>query len=262
MSDDRTLPAGTGISEDDFIKAAEQNKGFTKDESVIPFTKIMQPLSPEVGMVPGAAPGVFLNVATNRVIDGKEGMIVIPVVNRWNFTEWSASKGEGGQFVKDWGEDETGWQQLCEPDQKFAYQPITKDGHSILKARHFFIFQIDEVGDVEVSVLSLSATSLKIAKAWSSMMQYAPKISTRNGMMTPAYFYYTYKITTEENKNQKGRWFQPKIAYNTVDNKLITVLDLPNGKAIWNQALGFRDSLMAGDVRTASQAEDMDDPTI
>lgn len=249
---DRTLPTTAGLSEDDFIKAAQENQGFTKDESVIPFTKIMQPLSPQVGVVPGANPGMFVNLATSKVIDGKEGMIVIPVINQWNYTEWSATKGEGGQFVRDWGTDESGWQALCDPDQKNAYQPVTKDGHSILKARHFFLFQIDEIGDVEVSIYSFEATALSVAKQWSSMMQYAPKISTRNGMMTPAYFYYTYKMTTEEVKNAKGRWFKPKVAANIVDGKFITVLDCPNGKHIWDRAVAFKESLNAGDIRAAA----------
>ena len=44
------------FSDDEFVRAAMGNKGFTKDEGVIPFTKIMQPLSPEVGTVPMATP--------------------------------------------------------------------------------------------------------------------------------------------------------------------------------------------------------------
>ena len=83
MSDDRTLPTNLGVSEEEFVKAAELNTGFTKDESVIPFTKIMQPLSPEVDNV-RVVPGSFLNVATDKVIDGKTGMIVTPVMMQWN----------------------------------------------------------------------------------------------------------------------------------------------------------------------------------
>ena len=88
------------------------------------------------------------------------------------------------------------------------------------------------------------------------MMQYAPKIQTKNGMVTPAYFYYTYRITLEENKNQKGRWYQPHIAYNNVDGKIVTVLDFPNGQAIWKRALGFKDTFKSGGVRAATQIEE------
>jgi hypothetical protein len=259
MSNANALVNLGDLPEDQFLKAAEENTGFTRDESVIPFTKVMQPLSPEVGVIPGCVPGTFLNVATSTVIDGKEGMLVIPVMAIWNYTEWSAPKGEGGNLVKDWGENEA-WQDLCDDDQKNAYLPITKDGHVIQKARHFYIFQIDELGDVEVSILQMSATSLKIAKAWSSMMQHAPKINTTKGMVTPAYFYYTYKVTLTEQKNQKGKWFVPHVAYNIIDNKIITVLDCPNGRAIWDRAIAFRESYKEGNVKIA--VEDSDPNTI
>src|SRR5580765_3841382 len=117
MSDDRTLPVHLGLSEDEFIKAAQENRGFTKDETIIPFTRIMQPLSPQMGTIPMLNAGDFLNLATNKIVNGKEGMIVIPVISIWNFTEWSAPQGQGGQFVRDWGEDESGWQAQCDNDQ-------------------------------------------------------------------------------------------------------------------------------------------------
>lgn len=259
MSDDRTLPTNLGLTEDEFIKASEENQGFTRDESIIPFTKIMQPQSPEIGVIPGCLPGAFLNVATSKVIDGKTGMIVIPVLQIWNYTEWSAAKGEGGTLVKDWGEDESGWQALCDDVNKNAYMPVTKMGNHIQRSRHFYLFQIDDEGNVDVGILAMSATALKISRAWASMMQNAPKISTKSGMMTPAYFFYTYKLTAIEVKNNKGRWYQPFVAYNMVDNHIVSVLDMPNGKNIWDAALKFRDSFRAGDVKAASQIEAEDD---
>jgi len=244
-----------GLSEDEFVKAAQDNQGYTKDEGVIPFTRVMQPLSPQVGTVPGVVAGGFLNLATNKF---STELLVIPVDHRWNYTQWSAPQGEGGQFMQDWGDNEQGWQELCDPDQRMAYQPVTKTGNVILKARHFYIFDIDEIGDYERSILPFYATSLKVAKQWSTMQQYAPKINTSKGMLTPAYFYYTYKITLEESKNQKGRWFSPKVTANIVDNRYVSVLELPNGKAIWDAAIALRESLKAGDVRAANQNVDED----
>ena len=254
------LPTDQQIDEQEFISAAEQNQGFGREDAIIPFTKIMQPLSPEIGVAPGAVPGSFLNVATGNVIDGKTGMIVIPVMLVWNYTEWSGAKGEGGNLVKDWQENESGWKDKCDDYQRDAYQPVTKEGHVIQKARQFFIFNIDpETGDYDTSILSMSATGLKIARAWAAMMQHAPKVPTKNGPMTPAYFYYTYKIVSEEIKNQKGRWYQPRISYNTVNGKIQTVLDMPNGKALWRAAMDFRDSFRTGQLAIAAQKQNEND---
>lgn len=246
------LPMIGGINEADFVGAAEQNERFGRDESVIPFTRILQPLSPQVGSVPGAQAGMFYNFATNTLNDGL--IICIPVVHQWNYTEW-VSRNDGGGFVKDWAEDEAGWQAQCDYDQRNAYQPVTKDGHAILKARHFFILQLQD-GNVEPSIFPFAGTSLKVARQWSSMMQNAPKIKTSKGMIVPAYFYYQYQITVEETKNNKGRWFLPKITPLIKDNKYVSILEHEHGKEIWRQAIEFRDGLKAGTFKAASTVDE------
>jgi hypothetical protein len=242
-----------GLSEVDFIKASKENKGFTQNESIIPFTRIMQPGSPQVGTMPWITPGVFMNLATSKV--NKE-LTVVLVNHMWNYTEWSAPAGQGGQFVKDWGEYDKGWKELCDKDQHDAYQPVTKDGHSILKARHFYILTIDEIGDFERTIFPFYATSLAVAKSWSAMVQYAPKVKTSEGLLTPAHFYYTYIMSLEEQKNNKGRWFRPKVTANIVDNKYVSVMEMPNGKAIWDAAVKMRDGLQAGEFRASSPEDE------
>ena len=256
MSDSKDVAIAGGLSEVDFIKAAETNKGFTRDESVIPFTRIMQPQSPQVGTAPWIVPGVYMNLATSKV--NKE-LLTVLVSHMWNYTEWTAPAGQGGQFVKDWGEYDKGWKELCDKDQHDAYQPVTKEGHSILKARHFYMLTVDEIGEFEPTIYPFSATSLVVAKNWSAMVQYAPKVKTSQGLLTPAHFYYTYIMTIEEQKNAKGRWFKPKVAANIVDNKYVSVLELPNGKAIWDAASKMRDGLQAGEFRASSP--DDEDPS-
>lgn len=240
------------LNELDFIKEAGRNVKAKEDEGVIPFVRVMQPLSPQIGTVPNATPGAFVNTATNRVIDGKEGMIVVPITVRWNFTQW-VTREQGGGFVKNWGEDEKGWQDLCVDDQKYAYQPTTRNGHAIVRARHFYIFTLDEIGEMEWGLIPFTGTSLKVAKQWTSFLQYAPKLSTSQGMMTPAHFYYTYKVTTEEQKNNMGKWFLPKVSPNIRDGKYVSVMDYPNGKRIWDAAVAFRDSLNSGEIEAMSQ---------
>jgi hypothetical protein len=244
------------INEDAFIAEAQKNTGFSKDESIIPFTRIMQPLSPQVNSVPGAVPGSLLNIASGNVTDGKIGMNIIPITHQWNYTEW-VTREEGGGFVADWGDDESGWQSKCDNAQKFAYKPITNDGHAIVKARHFFVFNLLEDGTVEPSLLPFTGTALKIARQWSSMMQNAPKLSTSKGMMTPAYFYYVYNLTAEEVKNNNYRWFEPRIKPVIKDGKYVSIMDYPNGKEIWQQAISFRDNLKAGTIKAARQDDEV-----
>ncbi len=248
--------ANIGVSEDEFLKQAQQNKGFTRDESVIPFTRLMQPMSTQVGSAPWIVPGVYLNIATSKV--NKE-LLTVLVSHMWNYTEWTAPAGQGGQFVKDWGENYKGWQALCDKDQAEAYQPVTKEGHSILKARHFYMLTVDEIGEFEPTIFPFAATSLSVAKSWSALVQYAPKVKTSQGLLTPAHFYYSYVMSVEEQKNNKGKWYRPKVTANIVDNKYVSTLELPNGKAIWDAAVKMRDGLTAGEYRASNAADEADD---
>ena len=252
---DRTELANIGISEEDFVAQSEANTRFAKDESVIPFTRIMQPLSPQLGSTPGAVAGSLLNVATGTVVDGKLGMSIVPILHQWNYTEW-VPREEGGGFVADWGEDEAGWQAKCDNDQKYAYKPMTNDGHVIVKARHFLTFVLLGDGTVESTILPFTGTGLKIARQWSTLMQNAPKIETSKGMMTPAYFYYVYSLRTEQVKTGQYTWYEPRIKLLMNENKPVSVVDIKNGAKVWKSAIEVRDSFKAGTIRAASQKDE------
>ena len=248
-----------GIDEADFVQQATEQEKFKKDEAVIPFSRILQPLSPQLNEVPGAAAGMIHNAATNNLIDGKKGCLIVPVKHQWSYTEW-VSREDGGGFVADWGESEDGWQSKCDLDQRIAYKPVTRDGHVIVKARHFAIFILYEDGTIEPSILPFTGTALKVARQWSSMMQNAPKLMTSKGMMTPAFFYYVYQLNTELVKNNSYTWYEPRVKPLIKENKFISIMDFPNGKEIWDMSIAFVKSLRAGTVRGEAQQVEYDDP--
>jgi len=246
------VPAIIGVSEAEFLKAADTNEKFVKDESIIPFCRVMQPASPQIGE--GVMPGMFMNIATGRVIDGKTGFVCAPILHEWNYTEWLPDRGG---FVRDWKSDADGWKELCDYEQQSAYQPVTKEGHVIQKARHFYIVQLFDNGEVEMCIFPFAGTALKIARAWTSALMMAPKVQTSKGPMTPAFYYYTYRVTTEENKNTIGqKWWLPKIIPVMENGKRKSLLEYPNGKEIWTQCVKNKDSYTQGEIRAMTQAEE------
>ena len=95
MSDNNEqLPTTLGIDEDEFVRESKANEQFSSRESVIPFTKVMQPLSDM--SAPGAVPGSLVQMSNNRVIDGKTGVTIIPILHEWNYTEWVSRENGGG----------------------------------------------------------------------------------------------------------------------------------------------------------------------
>ena len=254
------LPATiSGLNEDDFINAASQNENFGKGEQVIPLLKILQPLNPEVdegnaAYIPGAKAGMFLSTATGQLFDGRTGLLVVPMYHVHSNTEWHP-RSEGGGFVRDWGATE-GWKSRCAPDQREAYQPMTTSGTTILKARHFYCMVMDGEGGALPVVFPFQNTTLKVARWWTSKMINAPKIMTTKGPVTPAYHYYVYKVTLEQQKNDKGRWFIPRVDFYFKDGRIVTLPEMPNGKEIWNAANVFIASLKSGDINLSSAPED------
>jgi hypothetical protein len=242
------------ISDDEILEEAQRDKVFGTDQLIVPFLKILQPLSPNVqeGLPdynPLAKPGMFFNTATGRLYDGKTGIVLVPISHQRSYTEW-VPRSEGGGFIKDWGESATAWNHLCERDQVGAYRPKTKDGHEILHSQLHYAYIVDvTTGEFNPVVFAFAGTLLKRARAWASLMANA-KIQTSDGPRPAAHSYYTYKATTEIQRNDKGAWYLPKIGPNMVDEKWLSVRDIPGGAEIWRSAKMFRQSLLEGTIRT------------
>jgi hypothetical protein len=238
-----------GLSEAEFVDASASAKQFGRDDMLIPFMRILQPLSPQINSVEGSKAGLFCNVATGALYDD---LLVIPIAHEHNYTEWLPDRGG---FVKTHGNDEQSWQALCNKENKTAFKPVTTEGNTIQRARHFFIFNIVD-GDVEPCIFPFTGTMLVRAKTWSSKIAYAPKVRTSNGMLSPVCYYYTYKVTVEKITKGPYTWYLPIINLNMKDGKAVSTLDLPNGKAIWNAARSFEASFKAGEIKVAPSEED------
>lgn len=250
------LPTQISAEEQELINLSKRNQPFERSDLVIPFLKVLQPLSPIVqegeAQVAGAKPGMLYNTSSEKLHDGKTGIICCVVGHQRSVTEW-VPRAAGGGFVKDWGNDD-GWKQLCEPDQREAYQPVTKSGNNIVKSRLFYLFQIDpETGEFDPSVISMPNTFAKVASRWATMLN-NERMRLSNGQLTHVpHYYYTYRLTTELKKNNKGTWYIPRVVKNANERGAgIRLKDMPNGDAIWEAARLFQESLMEGNIVTAA----------
>lgn len=268
-----TLPARSGeivttnnaVSDDELIEAADNNTMFSADQMILPFLKVLQPLSPAVQQgtneyVPGAKAGSFLNTATQEVYDGTTGIIIVPITHKTSYVEWK-SRADGGGLVKDWN-DSLDWQNICEPNQRNEYRPVTRNGTEIVKSILHFVLIVDkETGTFTPCVWSFFGTMIKRSKRWATTMQNA-MIQTKQGMRNAAHSYYTYKVTTELESNNKGKWYSPKIVPNieVVDGKQIwvSVNHLQNGRAIWDKSIEYKKSIMEGSLQIGSMEREHD----
>jgi hypothetical protein len=250
------------VSDEEMFAEAEKDRGFETDELVVPFLKILQPLTPiclesSNDYNPAAKPGMFYNTSTEQLHDGKVGIVVVPITHQKSFTEWTPL-ASGGGFIKDWQES-LAWKSLLAEGQEDAYRPMTKDGHEIRRALLHFVYVVDATtGYYTPAVFSFAGTQIKRARRWSSMMANA-MIPTANGPRPAAHSFYSYKVTTDMEKNQKGTWYLPRIVPNVAageNSKWISIRELINGRQIWDAAKAFRESLLAGTIHAAPMYDD------
>lgn len=105
---ENTLPAtqttGTALAQADFGDDAGKGlENVSSSELTIPFLRILQSNNPQVkdvreGGIPGARPGMILNLATGELYDGIKGIPFVPVHRDHNYPEWTP-RALGGGFV-------------------------------------------------------------------------------------------------------------------------------------------------------------------
>ena len=180
--------------------AADANVGLEKmtaSDLAIPFISLIQKTSPQIEEIDGAKPGMIFNSVTNKLY--KE-ITVLPCGYKRSFVEWKPRE-KGGSYV---GEHT--------PDSELAGKPrndrgevVLENGNILVETAYQFILLIDG-NNAETAVISMSSTQLKKARRWNSMMM-GLKVPHPNGtMVTPASFSHMYKISSVQEKNDKGSW--------------------------------------------------------
>lgn len=251
--DSDNLPTTLTAEEEQLAALAQKNTKFEQNEQVIPRLKILQPLNPEVQegenqYIQGAKPGMFYNTASGKLTSGAQGLIMVVIGHQRQVIEW-VPREQGGGLVKIWGADE-GWKALCDKSQRDAFNPVTKEGHTIDKQRSFLIFDVNpETGEVDPSFFNFRSTANRVANLLATMLTQT-RVRLGNGnIITPPFYYYTYKVTLDKLTNIKGTWWAPRIVKNT-NNKgeHIKTKDLPNGEEIFKQAVLFQEQFMEGGI--------------
>jgi hypothetical protein len=249
------LPATLTAEEEMLAKLAQKNTVFDRNEQVVPRLKILQPLNPEVqeggsAYVPGAKAGMFYNTASNKLTPGQEGMIICVIGHQKQTIEW-ASNNPGSGLIKIWGSDE-GWKALCEPAQRDALNPLTREGHYIDKQRSFLILDINtQTGETDPSFFNLRSTGNRVANLLATMLTQTRMKMSNGQTITPPFYYFTYKMTLDLVRNIQGQsWWSPKIVKNTnKDNMHVKTQDMPKGDAIFKQAILLQEHFLEGGIQ-------------
>jgi hypothetical protein len=240
-----------------FLDDGNLDNNMGKDDIAIPRLSVLQSLSPAVNKrdaeyIQGAEAGMLVDLTQQRLFDGEEGVVVIPVTYRRSYIEWQPDRGG---FVADHGIDDE-LLQTAERNEKGAL--VLPNGNNLVITAEYVIMIVTEDG-IAPAVLSLSSSQLKKSKRWNTMITNFRIDHPNGGKFNPAMFYRAYRIKTVPESNDRGSWFGISISPE------MNVIDMEDGKDIYLQARELREQLDSGEIKVAQPVaeggdEDSDSP--
>ncbi len=217
-------------------------EGMGQEDFALPFLRLLTNTSPEVGEVDGAMPGMVINSVNNQLYDGKKGLTVIPCAYVRQYIEW-APRGSGSgapQAIYSATSDILS-RTHREPGDNKDY---LDNGNYIENTANHYVMIITEAGFPEPALITMKSTQLKKSRKWNSMMM-STKLMGASGPYTPPMYSHLYRLTTQAESNDKGKWYGWEI------EKIGPVTD----RNIYTAAKAFAEQIGKGEVKVKHETE-------
>jgi|TARA_R100000781_G_scaffold93882_1_gene58361 hypothetical protein len=231
---------------DEITASAGEGTSFDSSEMQIPFIRIIQALSPQIkkkdpGFIEGADQGDAFNTVTNEHWSGEEGLVVIPCYQETKFLEF-VPRDSGGGFM---GEMEPSNPDLQNTERKGARE-ILPNGNELVKSDQHYCLILGDGGMFQPAIVDMKSSQLKVSRRWKTQiaMQKIRHPKT-DALLTPAVFATMWKLTTTEESNDQGTWY----------NWSVTKHGLVNTRDTLTEAKLFREQVMKGAVKAVEETE-------
>jgi hypothetical protein len=103
---------------------------------------------------------------------------------------------------------------------------------------------INDDGIPEPALIVMKSTQLKKSRKWNSMMQ-TVKLMGKNGPFTPAMYSQMYRLTTQAESNDKGKWFGWEV------ERIGSIEDMN----VYQAAKQFASQITAGEVKVKHEGD-------
>lgn len=216
--------------------------GMNQEDFALPFLRLLTNTSPEVGEVEGAIPGMIFNTVTGELYDGKKGIEVIPVAYVRQYIEWAPrGSGSGAPIAIYPATSDILSRTHREPGDNKDY---LDNGNYIENTANHYVMIVGEDGVPSPALITMKSTQLKKSRKWNSMMM-SVKMMGKNGPFTPPMYSQIYRLTTQAESNDKGKWFGWEI------EKIGPVEDM----SVYAAAKAFATQITSGEVKVKHEHE-------
>jgi len=218
-------------------------ESMNQDDFALPFLRLLTNTSPEVGEVDGAMPGMVYNTVNGSLYDGKKGLIVVPCAYVRQYIEWAPrGVGSGAPIAIYPATSDVLSRTHREPGDNKDY---LDNGNYIENTANHYVMVINDDGIPEPALIVMKSTQLKKSRKWNSMMM-STKLMGKNGPYTPPMYSHLYRLTTQAESNDKGKWYGWEV-------ERIGPIDDMN---VYHAAKAFSLSVSSGDVKVKHAEED------
>jgi hypothetical protein len=219
-------------------------ESMNQDDFALPFLRLLTNTSPEVGEVDGAMPGMVYNTVNGTLYDGKKGMIVVPCAYVRQYIEWAPrGVGSGAPIAIYPATSDILSRTHREPGDNKDY---LDNGNYIENTANHYVMVISDDGIPEPALITMKSTQLKKSRKWNSMMM-STKLMGKNGAYTPPMYSHLYRLTTQAESNDKGKWYGWEV------ERIGPIDDM----SVYHAAKAFSSSVSAGDVKVKHADEDV-----
>ncbi|MDB4534196.1 hypothetical protein N9242_04925 [Vicingaceae bacterium] len=229
---------------DDILEFAGEGAAFGADEMQIPFIRALQALSPQLNKkkpeyIDGAEQGDLFNTVTGQVWKGEEGVTIIPCYQVTKYLEFTP-RDMGGGFRGEISPTNPVLQQTTRQGSK----ELLPTGNELVKSDQHYCLVLDGEGSFQPAVIDMKSTQLKVSRRWKTQIAMQKIKHPKTGqMITPPLFATEWKITTVEESNDQGSWFNPSVEK----------VGLVGERDLMLEAKAFRDSVAAGEAKAVAE---------
>lgn len=191
-------------------------EGAGMESFALPFLMILQKNSPQVdpasgAVVDGAKAGMLFENISRNLVDGKDGVMIIPCAYRRVFLRWSESKGFQGELLPEDVAHQRTTKEIVEfkgrlyvPEKDGSVDPDESD--RVVDTRSHYVLIVDsKTGVWRQALMSLSSTQIKKSRALMTALA-SVKVEVSGKLITPPTFANLVKATTVPESNDKGTW--------------------------------------------------------
>jgi hypothetical protein len=242
---------------------ADAGKGVSTspDDNLLPWIYLLQVGSPQVlrqkaEYIKGAVAGNIWPRGTQTLIDGEEGISVIPAGRLKFWVEWKPDRAGLVGRHKYWDDRPDKGRPV---DAQQVQDP--KSGNRIwVRDSGNHLVETDELavltligGQWNPGVLAMSSTNLTCSKAWNGE-QLRQRIPELGDDFVPPSFAFIYHLKTVATSNEKGSWHKWAFEHGMGDGEVTQTLAV-GGMALYKKARSLYDAYMAGEKKTDENAQ-------